>query len=46
MSLTLMGSIWWGETGDVIFFLFSFFVLRAFKNKSDVSHVLCEELFI
>jgi len=27
------------------FFLFQFCNWRGFKNKSDVSHVLCEELF-
>jgi len=28
------------------FFLFSFCIWRGFKNKSDVCHVLCEELFM
>jgi len=28
------------------FFLFRFCIWRDFKNKSDVSHVLCEELFM
>jgi len=26
--------------------LFSLFIWRGFKNKSDVCHVLCEELFM
>ena len=28
------------------FFLFRFCIWRGFKNKSDVCHVLCEELFM
>jgi len=28
------------------FFLFWFCIWRGFKNKSDVYHVLCEELFM
>ena len=28
------------------FFLFRFCICRSFKNKSDVCHVLCEELFM
>jgi len=28
------------------FFLFTFCMWRGFKNKSDVCHVLCEELFM
>jgi len=28
------------------FFLFRFCILRDFKNRSDVCHVLCEELFM
>jgi len=28
------------------FFLFRFSIWRGFKNKSDVCHVLCEELFM
>jgi len=28
------------------FFLFRFCISRGFKNKSDVCHVLCEELFM
>jgi len=28
------------------FFLFKFYIWRGFKNKSDVCHVLCEELFM
>jgi len=28
------------------FFLFRFCILRSFKNKNDVCHVLCEELFM
>jgi len=28
------------------FFLFTFCIWRGFKNKSDVCHVLCEELFM
>ena len=28
------------------FFLFMFCIWRGFKNKSDVCHVLCEELFM
>ena len=27
-------------------FLFRFCIWRGFKNKSDVCHVLCEELFM
>ena len=27
-------------------FLVTFFIWRSFKNKSDVCHVLCEELFM
>jgi len=27
-------------------FLFRFYIWRGFKNKSDVCHVLCEELFM
>jgi len=40
------------EGGDIIcyifphFFLFRFCIWRGFKNKSDVCHVLCEELFM
>jgi len=38
------------DGGDVIchvppLFLFGFYILRGFKYKSDVCHVLCEELF-
>jgi len=37
--------------GDIIchvphFILFRFCIWRGFKNKSDVCHFLCEELFI
>jgi len=28
------------------FFLFRSCILRSFKNKSEVCHVLCEELFM
>jgi len=28
------------------FFLFTFYIWSGFKNKSDVCHVLCEELFM
>jgi len=28
------------------FFLFRFCIWRGFKNKSDICHVLCEELFM
>jgi len=28
------------------FFLFRFCIWRGFKNKSDVCHALCEELFM
>jgi len=31
---------------DPHFFLFRFCIRRCFQNKSDVCHVLCEELFI
>jgi len=27
-------------------FLFRFYIWRGFKNKSDVCHVLCEDLFM
>jgi len=27
-------------------FFFRFFIWRGFKNKSDVCHVLCKELFM
>jgi len=37
--------------GDIIchappFFVFRFCIWRGFKNKSDVCHVFCEELFM
>jgi len=46
-----MSAIWWGDAGDIIchvppFLLFRFCIWRGFKNKSDVFHVLCEELFM
>jgi len=39
------------DTGDIIchvptLFRFTFCTRRGFQNKSDVFHVLCEELFI
>ena len=39
------------DAGDIIchaphFFLFTFCIWRGFKNKNDVCHVLCEELFM
>jgi len=39
------------DGGDIIchappFFLFRLYIWRGFKNKSDVCHVLCEELFM
>jgi len=53
-----MGAIWWGtcpphffRRGDIIchvppLFLFRFCIWKGFKNKSDVCHIFCEELFM
>jgi len=37
------------ERGDIICYVppvFSLFIWRGFNNKSDVCHVLCEEIFV